>query len=305
MMSPSGYLHAPINEWEGGSDVRPSPPEQIGGSRIRGHRGIRSGTARRRSVALREALPFNTVWSKDRIDFTAGPGGGEKLSRVTPRRAVEGHPNPPHRLEVVWAVHKGHEVDLLYPDPMLPRNAPADRETEPHDLRTGRKGFLQFTFPAGVEADQGMEVAVTRMEDVRDHTRVALRDRRDPTEDLGEFGSRDHAILQVKFVGDPAHGRNRALPSPPEQSSLLLIPGDPKIQGVVPDTNLLNLLGLGLDLCGRPIQLNQQHRAGAFRVADMQPLLQRPDNVSIHHLQNRSEEHTSELQSPLNLVCRL
>src|SRR2546426_3442442 len=45
---------------------------------------------------------------------------------------------------------------------------------------------------------------------------------------------------------------------------------------------------------------------GAWRLRDLKRLLDLPANVvQLDFLETRSEEHTSELQSPCNLVCRL
>src|SRR5256885_11010411 len=62
------------------------------------------------------------------------------------------------------------------------------------------------------------------------------------------------------------------------------------------------VLAVGLDLEDRelPVQRVVRLRREAERAAE-DPV---PDH-DVLHLRDRSEEHTSELQSPCNLVCRL
>src|SRR5256885_10705074 len=66
----------------------------------------------------------------------------------------------------------------------------------------------------------------------------------------------------------------------------------------------------------RSIHTTQQHRVflrceigvearTQFRIHFTQGWLADPPDLILFHLHTRSEEHTSELQSPCNLVCRL
>src|SRR6266566_6896609 len=54
------------------------------------------------------------------------------------------------------------------------------------------------------------------------------------------------------------------------------------------------------DVCSSDLELADSRRTLAVR-----PVPARRSGPCLHHLESRSEEHTSELQSPCNLVCRL
>jgi len=59
-----------------------------------------------------------------------------------------------------------HLIDLLDPDPMLPGDRPAHRDTQLENLAAQFLGTQQFTGLVGVVENQGMEVAVTGVEHV-------------------------------------------------------------------------------------------------------------------------------------------
>src|SRR5256885_9033183 len=61
---------------------------------------------------------------------------------------------------------------------------------------------------------------------------------------------------------------------------------------------------------GAQAMLGEQAESTARLLSGMQAKLQEQEKeqharIAIHHYHCRSEEHTSELQSPCNLVCRL
>src|SRR5260370_32085530 len=58
---------------------------------------------------------------------------------------------------------------------------------------------------------------------------------------------------------------------------------------------------------GAPHDMEPRHRVSGLRLAALDPGRQRQeaDSAGAQPLVDRSEEHTSELQSHLNLVCRL
>src|SRR5256885_6893832 len=61
----------------------------------------------------------------------------------------------------------------------------------------------------------------------------------------------------------------------------------------------------GLDAHGRPQRVPILSDDGGGGLALQAPPALEPELEGEHMLINRSEEHTSELQSPCNLVCRL
>src|SRR2546426_9231625 len=76
------------------------------------------------------------------------------------------------------------------------------------------------------------------------------------------------------------------------------------LRAISPQTHGMggNLPGQSVTLCGQPIQVAAcgSHSAGMrTRLVSEEPVLNAAVRVG------RSEEHTSELQSPCNLVCRL
>src|SRR3989442_7368862 len=96
---------------------------------------------------------------------------------------------------------------------------------------------------------------------------------------------------------------------------VLFAPSPPTPDELKPETDLLRLLGpsklpaVGTTIFTVMSQLAQEHRAvnlgQGFPDFDCEPQLKALVSEAMQQGHNRSEEHTSELQSRPHLVCRL
>ena len=137
-----------------------------------------------------------------------------------------------------------------------------------------------------VEEHQRVQVAVAGVEDVgHPDARARRRGRAIAPQHLGQRGPRDHAVLDDVVGADPADRGERGLAALPEQRPLGVVGGDP-------DLERAGLRGTAGSTCGelsvhlgrRAVQLDDQHRAGALRVAAVHRGLGRLDGQRVHHL---------------------
>ena len=102
---------------------------------------------------------------------------------------------------------------------------------------------------------------------------------------LGQRGPRDDAVLDDVVGADPADRGERGLAALPEQRPLGVVGGDPDLEraGLL-GTARSTWANCALHLGRRPVQLDDEHRAGAVRVAAVHGRLGRLDRQRVHHL---------------------
>ncbi len=130
-----------------------------------------------------------------------------------------------------------------------------------------------------------MNIAVAGVEDVGDSQFVLVTHGADETHDFRQFASRHDAVLR-DVVGAQATDRTEgAFAAFPQGGALGIVLGQAHFAGVVLAANLLDPLGLLLHALGQAVQLDDQHRAGIEREAEVIRLLKRLRDKLIHHLQ--------------------
>ena len=115
-----------------------------------------------------------------------------------------------------------HQVALLDSDAVLAREHAAAVDAELQDLGAERLGAIELAWNVGVVEDQGMQVAVARVEHVRDAQPKALRHLGDRAEHARQLAARNRAVHAVVVGADPADGRERRLAAGPEREPLAL-----------------------------------------------------------------------------------
>ncbi len=118
---------------------------------------------------------------------TALDGGGysvqrEHLAGVQRPIGIEDGLDAKLQGEILVAELGTHQVPLLDADTMLARETAAHLDAEPQDLGACFFGFGSLLRLVGVIHDQGMQVAIAGMEDVRNFEAMALADLGDAVE---------------------------------------------------------------------------------------------------------------------------
>jgi hypothetical protein len=125
------------------------------------------------------------------------------------------------------------------------------------------------------------------VEDVRHPHAGAADQLGDLAEHLGQSRSRDHPVLHDVVGADPAHRGERGLAALPEQCALGVVERDPDLECTGLGAALLHRAEGVLHLGRRPVQLDDQHRAGAFGVTAGHRGLGGLDRERVHHLDRR------------------
>src|SRR5260370_17557574 len=134
-----------------------------------------------------------------------------------------------------------------------------------------------------VEEDQGVQVAVARVEDVSHFQAVAIADFADAPQHVGKPGAGHHSILHVEFRADAPDRAEGVLAARPEKLAFGLIGGYAHDTRVVFVANGYDGGGLFLDALAQSLGLYEQHGGRVQRVARARIGLDRLQDHLIHH----------------------
>src|SRR5207244_8218602 len=108
--------------------------------------------------------------------LATGLARGEDLAGIAQAARVPGFPHAAHGVQVRLGEDERHVVHLLEPDAVLARDRAADIGADLEDLAARRDHARDFSRPAGIVEDVGMEVAVAGMEHVAQPELVRAHD---------------------------------------------------------------------------------------------------------------------------------
>ena len=135
-----------------------------------------------------------------------------------------------------------------------------------------------------------MQVAVAGVEDVGDAHRGGVGEAPDLGQHLRQPGARDDAVLHVVRRADPADRGERRLAALPHERPLGRVLRDARLEGVPRGDQPLDLGELRVDLDLRAVELDDEHRDGARRVAALHGRLGRLDREGVHHLDGGGQD---------------
>src|SRR5688572_6517213 len=152
------------------------------------------------------------------LELAAAPRSGEDLSRIGKTCGVERGLHASHRREIVSGELQRHEAVLLHADAVLAGDRAARRDARFEDLETRLLHAIELALLR--EEDEWMEVAVARVEHVRDADAVSLRDLAHRAQHVGQPRARDDAVLHVVRGSQATHRRERTFAPSPETVAL-------------------------------------------------------------------------------------
>ncbi len=135
---------------------------------------------------------------------------------------IENGSQSSHRIEVVLGELLGHEIDFFDADAVLTGHAAAEFDAFFEDFVADGDRIAHLLGIAFIVEDQGMDVTIAGMEDVRDAQAVFFAALANEAHDLGQLGARDDAVLREKVWTEAADGAESALAAFPEIHAFLL-----------------------------------------------------------------------------------
>ena len=174
---------------------------------------------------------------------------------------------------------------FLYTDAVLAGQAAAQFDTRAQNLLSGVHHAPGLVRVALVVHQDGMDVAVAGVKDVGDAQLVFLRHVGDALQNIRHLGARNHPVLRAVVGRQTADGAECAFAALPDRLALGVVARGTHLAGMVLAADFLNLLGLRVETRGRPVDFDNQNRAGVGRKSDVKGGFDRLDDERVHHLQ--------------------
>ncbi len=168
---------------------------------------------------------------------------------------------------------------------MFAGNAPPHLDAPVQDLGTQLHRLPDLFLIAAIVEDEGMEIAIARMEDVGHREAVLSREVLNLFENNRKLGPRDDRVLQVAVRADLAHGSQGCLPPLPKELAFFIVLGDSDLPEPVRLKYLHDEISQHIYLCLGPVQLHQKDRPRIHGVTGFDPFLHRLDTQVVHHLE--------------------
>src|SRR4029453_1425033 len=199
----------------------------------------RAAPTERRATTIAILDPGAVGHARSRRSEPLAAGGvrGQELARIHDAVRVEDPPEPVHEVQVGVRVLERKVLRLVPADPVLAGHRATHGDARAQELLVRRLRALELVGHAVVVEDERVEVAVARVEDVRDLDAVTGADGEELAHDLRQSRARDYGVLQEIGRRQPADGARRLLLPPPEERALGVVrraaalPGPPPPPG--------------------------------------------------------------------------
>src|SRR6267143_2986870 len=180
-------------------------------------------------------------------DFTAAFAQGEALAGIERAIGIERVMDAAHEVEVGVGENERHELGLFHADAVFAGERAADFEAVADDFGGGLHGTFELGGIARVVEDDGMQIAITGVEDVADLKTELRADFLDAAESLRKFRTRNHAIEDVVAGSETAERAESVLAAFPEKFALGIVASNADFARVMRAANFIDGGGLGGD----------------------------------------------------------
>src|SRR6186713_3145427 len=148
-----------------------------------------------------------------------------------------------HYIEIGVIEDEVHEFLLLNAYAVFTAQRSTGGDANLHDVAPHIQDLIHLVLSPAVEKDERMQVAVTRVEHVRDHKAISIRNAIDFREHAGQLGPRYDRIHDDHIRTDAAHRAECAFAAEPQLSAFLIVLCDAYFVGLVLATNLYDRVG--------------------------------------------------------------
>src|SRR5437588_8116463 len=167
---------------------------------------------------------------------------------------------------------------------MLAGDGAAHADAPRKDRFAAGASFFQVAGFAGVEENDGVQVAIAGVKDVADGESVLAGGLADEIESGRDLGARHHAILHVIGGADAAHGAKGVFAALPEQIALLGGAGHAKFARAAEQAGFANLLDLRFHGLANAFEFDEQHGGGIHGIARVRGFFHHAEHDAIQHL---------------------
>ena len=205
------------------------------------------------------------LWERDdrhalrrhRPRFTATTRQRNYLARIAQSRRIESRAHAHHRVHVIVGKNQPQVTALVQAYSVLAGNRAAGAHAGFHDLASGLPHALKIVAAAQVKTDQGMQVAVAGMKDVRELQIILFRDAIGFGEHLGQTRARHDCILNHDIGTKPAHRAEGAFARRPKLLSFVFVGGATNRTRPMIKQNRFCFLGIVVDARFYTIEFDQ------------------------------------------------
>jgi hypothetical protein len=224
------------------------------------------------------------------VNFAAALCRRENFGGIEEARWVECVANAAHEAEIRFAEEKRHEAILLHADSMFSGDRAAHFDAELDDFVGGGDGAAELFGDARVEEDDGMQVAITGVEDISDFEAVLAADFLDAAKSGGQFGAGDDAVLDVIRGGKAADRAEGVFAALPEEITLGRIAGDADFTRMVRAADIGDPGGLVFDGFLQAVHVHEEHGGAIERESGVNVGFDGAQRPAIEHFARRGRD---------------
>src|SRR6266478_1156773 len=225
-------------------------------------------------------------------DFAAAFAQGKDFAGIERAMGIEGVVDAAHEVEVGVGEYERHELGLFHADPMFAGERAADFEAVTDDFGRGLHGAFELGGIAGIVEDDGVQIAVTGVENVADLKTEVRTDFLDATEGLRKFRTRNHAIEDIVAGSETAERAERVLAAFPEKFTLGIVAREADFAGVMLAANFGHCGGLRGDGFSETFHFDEQDRRAVHGKSSVDVVLDGAERPAIEHFAGRGSDGT-------------
>jgi len=223
-------------------------------------------------------------------DFAAAFAGGKNLAGIQAARGIESVADGAHEREIGFGEKQRHEAIFFHADAVFASDCAAHFDTEANDGVRGGDSTMELFFVAGVEKNDGMQVAVASVENVADLETVFFADAFDFAEGLRQFSARNHAVLNVVSGREASDGAEGVFAALPEKVALLGVAGDADFTRAVEFANFGDLRGVLFGGFAEAVDFDEEDGGAVERESGVNPSFDGAERPAIEHFAGRGSD---------------
>src|SRR6266850_3125352 len=223
-------------------------------------------------------------------DFPAAFAQGKDFAGIERAIGIEGVVDAAHEVEVGVGEYEWHELGLFHADAVFSGERAADFEAVTDDFGRGLHGAFELGGVPRIVEDDGMQIAVTGVENVANLKTELRADFLDAPKGLRKLRTGDHAIQDVIAGSETAQRAEGILAAFPEKFALGIVASDADFAGLMRATNFIDCGGLRGDGFGEALYFDEQDRRAIDGKSGVDVVFDGAECPAIEHFAGRGSD---------------